>query len=81
MEKLLKHNSSYTFEQTKFFKNIATGSVRLAEMTYNLKITASKRQPVYINDTYTTTFPYIFTDDGRIFNENNIHRSTEIINE
>ena len=60
---LLNYNGDYVFEQEKFFKNLEKGYVSLMESTYNLKMTSNKRQPVYINNVFSNTYPYVFEGD------------------
>ena len=61
-EMLLQHNSYYDFEQDKFYKDLAKGSVSILETTYNLKVTSNKRLTLYKNNVFTATAPYNYDD-------------------
>ena len=61
-EKLLQYNHYYDFEQDKFYKDLAKGSVSIIETTYNLKVTSNKRDALYNNNVFTATAPYNYDD-------------------
>jgi len=70
IELLLIKDSERVFTQEKWFKNILAGEISLADMAYTLKVTANKRQPLYINqdglEIYNSTKPFKFDDISSI---------------
>jgi DNA polymerase type B, organellar and viral len=58
LNKLLKQNSSMTFNQTKWFKEVLNGRITIDQVLYTLKVTANKREAVYENGLYSKTRPY-----------------------
>ncbi|BDI12843.1 hypothetical protein (mitochondrion) [Phanerochaete sordida] len=68
---LLKPNTSFEFTQEKWFKNMYTSEITVANMAYILKATTNKRHSLYqkcINNDGTVgtclykTFPYKYSD-------------------
>ena len=71
MRALLIRHSRFTFTQEKWFKKMYEGDISILEVSYNLKVTANKRELIY--ETYQTDLgPLDVFVNTRPYNYNNI---------
>jgi DNA polymerase family B len=66
LELLLIKDSSKTFTQNKWFKNLVEGEISVLQQAYTLKVTSNKRAPIYINNILSNTKPFNYDE----FNNN-----------
>jgi len=62
LEALLVKDSNREFTQDKWFKSLTAGTISVKDLAYNLKVTANKRENIYIDDIFENTKPYNFND-------------------
>lgn len=71
LERLLVKNSTLTFNQEKWFKNLLLGKITVNEMAYQLSVTSNKRKAVYHTyvsnnghefDMFNATRPYYYSE-------------------
>lgn len=59
---LLIEDSSRSYNQEKWYKNILEGTITVSDIAYTLKATSNKRQAVYVNGVYKATVPYNYNE-------------------
>jgi hypothetical protein len=57
LEYLLIKDSHKVFHQQKWYKSLTLGEITINDVMYNLKVTANKREAVYVDDIYSDTEP------------------------
>jgi hypothetical protein len=62
LEDLLVQDSSKVFNQHKWYKSLIQGNIKISDVLYNLKVTANKRQVVYVDGVFTRTEPMHYKD-------------------
>ena len=72
MEKLLVRDASLELNQDKWYKDVMSGTIDVRKVAYQLKTTANKRDSLYINNVFTATRPFTYSD---IIREESLARS------
>ena len=62
MEKLLVRDASLELNQDKWYKDVMSGTIDVRKVAYQLKTTANKRDSLYINNVFTATRPFTYSD-------------------
>jgi hypothetical protein len=57
LEELLIKDSNKEIVQEKWFKLVIEGEITVNDVAYNLKVTSSKRKPIYIDSVFENTEP------------------------
>nr|UEX92847.1 hypothetical protein [Marasmius tenuissimus] len=65
---LLFKDSSIIKYQSKWFKNIYEGTIRIDELPYNIKYTDNKRKLIFIDNKLANTTPFIINNKKEIIN-------------
>ena len=55
-------DSSKDFIQSKWFKELFSGNIKVSEVAYKLKVTNNKRSPIYQGDVFSNSKPYLYDD-------------------
>ena len=62
LEELLHENKTIEFNQEKWYKDIINGNISIKDVAYSLKVTSSKREAIYVNKSFESTKPFIYSE-------------------
>jgi len=66
LKSLLVKDSALELSHEKWFRSFEEGNITIKDSIYTLKVTANKRNNIYVNNIFTDTEPLIITESDTV---------------